>query len=73
MAFLQVSIVGLNGQIEREVLRLFELPEAAPAVLNGTPSLSGALFGQERRELAAEIDDLDVAAGSCHGANHIPC
>jgi hypothetical protein len=31
------------------------LPEAAPAVLNGTPLLTGALFGSGRREFAAEV------------------
>ena len=29
--------------------------EAAPAVLNGTPLLTGALFGSGRREIAAEV------------------
>lgn len=36
-------------------LRLYGLPEAAPAVLNGTPLLTGALFGSGRREFAAEV------------------
>jgi len=29
--FAQVSIVGFDGKIELEALRLFELPKAAPA------------------------------------------
>jgi hypothetical protein len=55
VAFAQVGIVGFDGQIELEALRLFGLPEAAPAVLNGTPLLTGALFGSGRREFAAEM------------------
>ena len=65
VAFAQVGIVGFDGQIELEALRLFGLPEAAPAVLNGTPLLTGALFGSGRREFAAEVSwDLpNLAAG----------
>lgn len=33
VAFAQVGIMGFDGQIEFEALRLFGLPEAAPAVL----------------------------------------
>jgi len=47
--------VGFDEQIELEALRLFGLPEAAPAVLNGTPLLTGVLFGSGRREFAAEV------------------
>ena len=36
VAFSQVGIVGLDGQLEREALRLYGLPEAAPALLCGT-------------------------------------
>jgi hypothetical protein len=39
VAFAQVGIVGFDGQIELEALRLFGLPEAAPAILYGCPSL----------------------------------
>ena len=45
VAFAQVGIAGFDGQIELEALRLFGLPEAAPAVLNEMPLLTGALFG----------------------------
>ena len=38
-AFAQVGIVGLDGQIEVEALRLCGLPEAAPALLCGMPVL----------------------------------
>jgi len=39
VAFAQVGIVGFDGQIELEALRLFGLPEAAPAVLYACPSV----------------------------------
>jgi hypothetical protein len=38
VAFAQIGIVGLDGQIELEALRLHGLPEAAPALLTGTPA-----------------------------------
>jgi hypothetical protein len=50
MAFAQIGIVGFDGQIELEALRLYGLPEAAPALLCGTPTLP---MGQ--REFAAEV------------------
>ncbi len=34
-----VGVVGLDGQIELEALRLYGLQEAAPALLCGTPTL----------------------------------
>jgi hypothetical protein len=37
VAFAQVGIVGLDGQIELEALRLYGLPEAAPALLCASP------------------------------------
>ena len=48
-AFAQIGVVGLDGQIELEALRLYGLPDAAPALLCGTPTLP---VGQ--REFAAE-------------------
>ncbi|MDN3564611.1 hypothetical protein ACFQY5_17870 [Paeniroseomonas aquatica] len=39
VAFAQVGIVGFDGQIEVEALRLFGLPEAAPAVLYAWPAV----------------------------------
>jgi hypothetical protein len=39
VAFAQIGIVGLDGQIELEALRLYGLPEAAPALLSGTSGL----------------------------------
>jgi hypothetical protein len=50
VAFAQIGIVGFDGQIELEALRLYGLPEAAPALLCGTPTLP---VGQ--REFAAEV------------------
>jgi hypothetical protein len=47
-------VIGFDGPIGLQSLRLYGLPEAAPAVLNGTPLLTGALFGSGRREFAAE-------------------
>jgi hypothetical protein len=46
---------SFDGPIDLQSLRLYGLPEAAPAVLNGTPLLTGALFGSGRREIAAEV------------------
>jgi hypothetical protein len=50
VAFAQIGIVGFDGQIELEALRLYGLPEHAPALLCGTPALP---MGQ--REFAAEV------------------
>ena len=48
VAFAQVGFVGLDGQIELEALRLYGLPEAAPALLCG-PFLSNAVGRPDRR------------------------
>ena len=48
--FAQIGVVGFDGQIELEALRLYGLPEHAPALLCGTPTLP---VGQ--REFAAEV------------------
>ena len=37
VAFAQVGVVGLNGQIELEALRLYGLLEKVPTLLRGTP------------------------------------
>ena len=55
VAYALVGNVGFDGQIEFEALRLLGPPEAAPAVLNGTPLLTGALSGSGRQEFAAEV------------------
>ncbi|HEV7267015.1 MAG TPA: hypothetical protein VGN83_19195 [Falsiroseomonas sp.] len=66
VACAQIGIVGFDGPIDLQALRLYGLPEAAPAVLNGTPLLSGLLSGSGRREFAAEVSrDLpSLAAGA---------
>jgi hypothetical protein len=63
VAFAQIGVVGLDGQIELEALRLFGLPESAPTQLCGTPTLP---VGQ--REFAAETtpDLPNLAAGAVH-------
>ncbi len=50
VAFAQIGIVGFDGQIELETLRLYGLQEAAPALHCGTPTLP---VGQ--RDFAAEV------------------
>lgn len=55
VAYAQVGVIGFDGPIDLQSLRLYGLPEAAPAVFNGTPLLTGALFGSGRREFAAEV------------------
>jgi hypothetical protein len=63
VAFAQIGIVGLDGQIELESLRLYGLPEAAPALLCGTPTLP---VGQ--REFAVEtlLDLPSLAPSAVH-------
>ena len=55
VAYAQVGVIGFDGPIDLQSLRLYGLPEAAPAVLNGTPLLTWALFGSGRLEFAAEV------------------
>jgi hypothetical protein len=45
-----ICIIGFDGQIELEALRLYGLPEDAPAILYGCPSLPAGT-----RTLAIEI------------------
>jgi hypothetical protein len=61
VAFAQIGIIGFDGQIELEALRLYGLPEDAPAILYGCPSLPAGI-----RTLALETSwDLpDLAAGT---------
>jgi hypothetical protein len=63
VAFAQIGVVGLDGQAEQEALRLYGLPEAAPALLCDTPTLP---VGQ--REFAAEgtLDLPSLAGGAVH-------
>jgi len=39
IAFAQIGIIGFDVQIEVEALRLYGLPEDAPAILSGCPAL----------------------------------
>ena len=55
VAYAQVGVIGFDGPIDLQSLRLYGLPEAAPAVLNGTPLLPQS----EQREFAAEVS-LDL-------------
>jgi hypothetical protein len=55
VAFAQLGNIRLDRAVEVEALLLFGLPKAASAVLNGTPLLTGALFGSGRREFAGEV------------------
>jgi hypothetical protein len=55
VAWAQLGILGFDGPVEVQALRIYGLPEAAPPVLNGTPLLSGPVFGSGRREFAAEV------------------
>jgi hypothetical protein len=47
--------IAFEGPIDLQSLRLYGLPEGAPAVLNGTPLLTGALSGSGRREFASQV------------------
>jgi hypothetical protein len=72
VAFAQIGVVGFDGQVELEALRLYGLPEHAPALLCGAPALP---VGQ--REFAVEVSWdlpnlapgatslLDVTVGGC--------
>ncbi len=63
VAFAQIGTVGLDGQIELEALRLYGLPEGAPALLTGTPTVPVV-----QREFAAEValDLPSLAGGAAH-------
>jgi len=64
VAFAQVGIVGFDGQIEVEAPRLFGLPEAATAVVTGTPTVPVGI-----REFVAKMTwDLPSLAS---GANSL--
>jgi hypothetical protein len=63
VAFAQVGIVGLDGQIELEALRLYGLPEAAPALLCGTPTLP---VGQREFAVETPLDLPSLAPGAVH-------
>ncbi len=62
VAFAQVGIVGFDGPIDLQSLRLYGLPEAAPAVLNGTPLLPGS--GRMTYSVEQAWDLPSLTAGS---------
>ena len=41
VSYAQVGVIGFDWSIDLQSLRLYGLPEAAPAVLNGAPLLTG--------------------------------
>jgi hypothetical protein len=49
VAFAQIGVVGLDGRMELEALRLHGLPEAALSLLCGTPTLLWASGSSPRR------------------------
>ena len=63
VAFAQIGIVGLDGQIELEALRLFGLPETAPGLLCGTPTLP---VGQRGFAAETPLDLPSLAPGAVH-------
>jgi hypothetical protein len=66
VAFAHIGIVGLDGQIELEALRLYGLPEAAPALLCGTPTLP---VGQREFAIETTLDLPSLAGGAVHLAD----
>ena len=52
VAFTQICLFGLDGQIKLEALRLYGLPEAAPALLRA-PCLSSVVGKADRRGRSA--------------------
>jgi hypothetical protein len=63
VASAQVGVVGLDGQIELEALRRYGLPEAARALLCGTPTLP---VGQREFAVETPLDLPNLAAGAVH-------
>ena len=59
--FVQIGIIGFDGQIELEALRLYGLPEDAPAILYGCPSLPA---GTRTLALETSWDLPSLAAGA---------
>src|SRR5215203_5166139 len=66
VAFAQIGIVVPDGQIKLEALRLYGLPEAAPALLSGTPALP---VGQREFPVEVALDLPSLAAGTMRLAN----
>jgi hypothetical protein len=64
VAFAQIGIVGFDGVIELEALRLYGLPEEAPAILNGTPTLPNS--GQLSFVVETDVDLSSLGPGVEH-------
>ena len=63
VAFAQIGVVGLDGQIELEALRLYGLPEEAPALLCRPPTMP---VGQREFAVETPLDLPSLAAGAAH-------
>ncbi|MBW6401419.1 hypothetical protein KPL78_26450 [Roseomonas sp. HJA6] len=61
VAFAQIGIIGFDGQIDLEALRLYGLPEDAPSILYGCPSLP---VGARTLALETSWDLPSLAAGA---------
>jgi hypothetical protein len=64
VVFAQVGVVGFDGPIELEALRLYGLPEAAPALLNNTPAIPNA--GRRSFSVETDVDLPNLASGAEH-------
>jgi hypothetical protein len=61
VAFAQIGIVGFDGQIEVEALRLYGLPGDAPALLCGTQALP-----------VGTSDSWSMCPGTCRPSRRVP-
>ena len=64
VVFAQIGVVGFDGPIELEALRLYGLPETAPAVLNNTPAVPNA--GRRSFSVETDVDLPNLAPGAEH-------
>lgn len=62
-AIAQVGVVGFDGRIGLEALRLFGLPEDAPALLCGTPALP---VGTREFQAEPSLHPPSLGAGATH-------
>jgi hypothetical protein len=62
-AFAQIGVVGFDGQIELVALRLYGRPEAAPALLCGTPALP---VGTREFQAETSLDLPSLGPGATH-------
>jgi len=64
VSFAQVGIVGFDGVIDLEAIRLYGLPEFAPGILNGTPTLPNS--GRRSLAVETELDLPNLGPGAEH-------